>query len=97
MHSKLVKELDFKEAEDLYLSQGFKDFNPIITQAFNKLYMTDESLFIGAPSGSGLITCAELAIFREIQSENFDKIVYISPIESLCKLRCKEWKERLSN
>jgi replicative superfamily II helicase len=61
------------------------------------LYMTDESLFIGAPSGSGLITCAELAIFREIQSENFDKIVYISPIESLCKLRCKEWKERLSN
>ena len=97
MHSKLVKELDFKEAEDLYLSQGFKDFNPIITQAFNKLYMTDESLFIGAPSGSGLITCAELAIFREIQSENFDKVVYISPIESLCKLRCKEWKERLSN
>jgi len=68
MHSKLVKELGFKEAEDLYLSQGVKDFNPIITQAFNKLYMTDESLFIGAPSGSGLITCAELAIFREIQS-----------------------------
>lgn len=31
MHSKLVKELGFKEAEDLYLSEGTKEFNAIIT------------------------------------------------------------------
>lgn len=34
----LVKELDFKEGEDLFFSDGIKEFNPIITQAFNKLY-----------------------------------------------------------
>ena len=66
MHSKLVKELSFKEAEDLYLSEGVREFNAIVTQSFNKLYLTDESTFIGAPVGSGSITCAELAIFREI-------------------------------
>jgi pre-mRNA-splicing helicase BRR2 len=87
MHSKLVKELGFKEAEDLYLSEGTKEFNAIITQSFNKLYLTDESVFVGAPTGSSIVTCAELAIFKEIQSETFDKIVYMCPVESLCKLR----------
>ncbi len=66
MHSKLVKELGFKDAEDLYLSEGTKEFNAIITQSFNKLYLTDESVFVGAPTGSSIVTCAELAIFKEI-------------------------------
>ncbi len=59
--------MKFKEAEDLYLSEGLKEFNAIQTQAFNKLYLSDESVFVGAPSGSGNTQCAELAIFREIQ------------------------------
>jgi pre-mRNA-splicing helicase BRR2 len=87
MHPRLVKEMNFKEAEDLYLGEGMKEFNAIQTQAFNKLYQSDESVFIGAPTGSGNIICAELAIFREIQKDDFDKIVYIAPIESLCKIR----------
>ena len=95
MHSKLVKELSFKEAEDLYLAEGTKEFNAIITQSFNKLYMTDEAVFVGAPTGSSIVTCAELAIIREIQSEAFDKIVYICPIDSLCQLRCLNWQKRL--
>lgn len=97
MHSKLVKELSFKEAEDLYLGEGLKEFNAIITQAFNKLYMTEEPVFIGAPTGSSIVTCAELAIFKEIQSETFDKIVYLCPVESMCKLRLQDWKKRLGN
>jgi pre-mRNA-splicing helicase BRR2 len=97
MHSKLVKELGFKEAEDLYLSEGIKEFNAIITQSFNKLYLTDESVFVGAPTGSSIVTCAELAIFKEIQSETFDKIVYMCPVESLCKLRLQDWKKRLGS
>lgn len=50
----VVKELNFKDGEDLYHQDGIREFNPIITQAFNKLYQTDESIFIGAPNGSGL-------------------------------------------
>ena len=86
----MVRELNFKEAEQLYMNHdGINEFNAIVTQAFNKLYQSDESVFIGAPAGSGLMNCAELAIFREIQKEDFGKIVYIAPIESVCKLRYK--------
>jgi len=52
-------------------------------------------VFIGAPAGSGLLTCAELAIFREVQSETFEKIVYLCPSEQLCKLRHHSWKSKL--
>jgi hypothetical protein len=52
MHSRLVKELNFPEAEKLYLDDdGIKEFDPIVTQVFNKLYLSNESVFIGAPSG----------------------------------------------
>ena len=52
-------------------------------------------MFLGAPTGSNIVTCAELAIFKEIQSDTFDKIVYMCPVESLCKLRLQDWKKRL--
>lgn len=67
MHSRLVKELNFKEAENLYLNvDGMKEFNAIHTQAFNKLYQSDESIFIGTPSGGsqGNTISSELALFR---------------------------------
>ena len=38
MHSKLVRELQFEEAEALYQSEGIREFNAIQTQTFNKLY-----------------------------------------------------------
>ena len=95
MHSKLVRELNFKEAEDIYLQEGIKEFNAIESQAFNKLYMTDESVFVGA--SSDLTLCAELAILREIQQETFEKIVYIAPDDGLCKIKLNHWRERFSS
>ena len=97
MHSKLVRELNFAEAEALYLEQdGIKEFDPIVTQVFNKLYVSSESVFVGAPA-NGLANriMAELAVWQEAQSEGFEKIVYICPIESMCKLRAQEWKKRM--
>ena len=44
-----VKELDFEEVEALYAKDGLKQLNPIQTQAFSKLYQSDESVFVGAP------------------------------------------------
>ena len=65
MHSKLVKELNFPEAERLYLEEdGIKEFNPIVTQVFNKLYLTNDPIFIGAPTGGqDSRILAELAIW----------------------------------
>lgn len=63
----LVKDLQFKEVEQLYSDvDGLAEFNPIQTQVYTKVYQSDDSIFLGAPSGSGLLTCAELAIFREL-------------------------------
>lgn len=72
-----------------------KEFNPIQTQVFSKAYQSDDSIFIGAPSGSGLLTCAELAIFRELQSEDGGKILYIAPNKLLCDSVNANWKQRL--
>jgi replicative superfamily II helicase len=39
-------------------------------------------MFIGVPSGgTETSTIAELAIFRELQKENFGKVVYLTPHE----------------
>jgi pre-mRNA-splicing helicase BRR2 len=66
-YPKLVADLNFEEVEKLYREvDGMKEFNAIQTQAFDKLYFSDESVFVGAPSGSNLLTCAELAMFREL-------------------------------
>lgn len=71
------------------------EFNPIQTQVFSKVYQSDDSVFIGAPSGSGLLTSAELAIFRELQSEDGGKILYIAPNKLLCESVYTNWKKRL--
>ena len=61
---------------------------------FSKVYESDESVFVGAPTGSGHLVIAELAMLRELQSEQFQKIVYVCPVESLCKLRYQHFKRK---
>jgi len=97
MHQKLVQDLEFEEAAQIYEDiDEMKEFSPIQTQAFDKLYHTDSSVFVGTPTGgSERRVLAELAIFREIQKENFGKIVYISPKFDLCKNVFQNWSKRL--
>lgn len=42
----------------------FTHFNPIQTQAFHTLFHTDESVLLGAPTGSGKTISSELTILR---------------------------------
>ena len=56
-------------------------------------------MFIGAPSGSGLLTCAELAIFNELnglQEDDDVKILYIAPNTLLCENVYANWQKRLA-
>ena len=64
MYPRQVRDLKFDEVEQLYRQDGTTEFNPIVTMVFEKLYQSNESMFIGAPTD--LLTCAELAIFREL-------------------------------
>ena len=55
------------------------------------MYKSDDSLLIGASAAANKSLCAELAIFREIQKEEF-LIVCLSPVPSLQALRLARWK-----
>ena len=91
-----ITALHTKEFIELYSDRGWQFFNPIQTQCFNPLYMTDDNVFIGAPSGSGKTVCAELAILclwakAAKTEEDAGKIVFIAPFEGLCCERCTFW------
>lgn len=67
MHPRLISELDFDEATQIYEDDGLKEFSLVQSQAFEKLYQSDASIFLGVPSGgSERRVLAELAIFKEI-------------------------------
>lgn len=96
MHGKIISDLNFEEAAQIYKNDGMREFSPIQTQAFDKVYKSDDSLFFGVPNGgTEKRTLAEIAIFREIQKENFGKIVYISPKIEFVKNLYKNWNDRL--
>jgi len=42
------------------------------------------AFLIGAPSGSGLLTIVELAIFKELQDEESGKVLDLAPNELIC-------------
>ncbi|KII72332.1 Activating signal cointegrator 1 complex subunit 3 [Thelohanellus kitauei] len=71
----------------------FKYFNPIQTQVYHSLYLTDKNILLGAPTGSGKTIVAELAMLRAFKDTKA-KVVYISPLKALIKERMVDWNER---
>jgi len=74
----------------------FSDFNPIQTQTFHELYKTDRNILICAPSGSGKLALADLAILRAIQSDPKGKYVYVAPLADVADETFAKWKCRYS-
>ena len=56
---------------------NFTHFNPIQTQLYHTMIHTDHNVLLGAPTGSGKTTIAELAMFRIFNTYPQAKIVYI--------------------
>ncbi|CAL8464110.1 g3645 [Coccomyxa elongata] len=80
----------------LYESQyRFSHFNPIQTQAFHTLYHTDESVLLGAPTGSGKTISSELAMLRVFRAHPGKKVIYIAPLKALVRERIKDWGQGL--
>jgi len=80
--------------EQLYANR-FDVFNPIQTQLFHILYHTDTPVLLGAPTGSGKTTVAEIALLRMKKQNPKAKCVYIAPLKSLARERLKEWSKLL--
>ncbi|ODQ78795.1 hypothetical protein BABINDRAFT_167978 [Babjeviella inositovora NRRL Y-12698] len=73
----------------------FEFFNKFQTQTFPALYNSAESVFIGAPKGSGKTVCAELAIFQHWK-RNGGRIVYICPTQHKIDTLTKQWTKRFA-
>ena len=51
-------------------------------QAFHTLYHTDESVLLGAPTGSGKTISAELAMLRVFRAHPGMNVIYIAPLKA---------------
>jgi activating signal cointegrator complex subunit 3 len=80
-----------KKQQYISLYSRFTHFNPIQTQAFHSLFHTDQSVLLGAPTGSGKTISAELAMMRLFEAHSGSKIVYIAPLKALVRERMREW------
>jgi pre-mRNA-splicing helicase BRR2 len=78
---------------EAFYQERLQYFNAIQTQVFNALYTTSESVFVGAPTGSGKTICAEFALLRAFESDAEAKCVYIVPHAELCQKQVREWRE----
>ncbi|KIV90119.1 hypothetical protein PV10_07460 [Exophiala mesophila] len=87
-----VQALKVKEYVDLY--PNLDRFNKIQTQVFKSLYDGDESVFVGAPTGSGKTICAEFALLRHWKNPDAGKAVYVAPFQSLVDIRHADWNSR---
>ncbi|KAL8842398.1 MAG: hypothetical protein Q9170_000526 [Blastenia crenularia] len=89
-----VSALKRQDYQDLY--QGIKHFNKVQTQVFGSLFTTNDSVFVGAPPGSGKTVCAEFAILRHWSVQAPGRAIYIAPFQELVDQRLADWQERLS-
>ncbi|KAH3899411.1 probable Antiviral helicase SLH1 [Saccharomycodes ludwigii] len=74
----------------------FKYFNPMQTMVFHTLYNSNESCFVGSPTGSGKTVVAELAIWHAFKEFPGSKIVYIAPMKALVRERVNDWSKRIT-
>jgi pre-mRNA-splicing helicase BRR2 len=62
----------------LVFQRRFKHFNPIQTQSFAALFKSDANVVLAAPSGSGRLVCAELALARLFAKKPTARAVFIA-------------------
>lgn len=60
-----------------------EQFSAIQTQVFPALYRSDESVFVGSPSGSDSLMAAEFALCRHFLSKPSSRVVYLCPVDEV--------------
>jgi len=83
-----------KRKEYIALYPHWDRFNKIQTQVFKSLYDSNDSVFVGAPTGSGKTVCAEFALLRHWNNPDAGKAVYVAPFQELVDQRLADWQER---
>ena len=85
-----------RRKEYVALYPQWDKFNKVQTQVFKSLFDSNDSVFVGAPTGSGKTVCAEFAILRHWNNPEAGKAIYIAPFQELVDSRFADWQDRLS-
>ena len=76
-----VEALEFPEAEMIMKTGGITQFTAVQTMAFEKLFRSDENVFLACPDGRTV--CAELAIFRWLKCrEGNSRCLFLTPVRA---------------
>lgn len=80
----------------------FDEFNKIQSICANKLYEKNNSFVINTPSNSGKTVLLEISILKaletyEQQNNTGLKVIYISPMKSICLEKYNRWKAKFTN
>jgi len=87
--------LNNRQYEKVFKRKGITTFNPVQTQVFRTCYESNENVFIGAPNGSGKLTCAEFCLLRHFENNPENKAVYVSLNEQVALKVYNEWRARI--
>jgi pre-mRNA-splicing helicase BRR2 len=100
----LFSALRYPEAEKMYREEfKYEQMYPIQTQTFKSLYESNESILVGAPTGSGKTLCGDFAILKYLKEMNINKgkfrapVIYVSSIESLVKDKFREFSHKFGD
>jgi len=94
-----VASLKLEDARRLFEGQGFHRLNPVQTQAYAALALSDGSCLVCAPGSSGLTACAELAVLRAVESAlesgSEPRCVAVAATEEAADALYAAWTNRL--
>ncbi|PWN30839.1 putative ATP dependent RNA helicase [Jaminaea rosea] len=92
-----VSALRNKEAQAIFEKQHIASLNRIQTQTYHAIYETDDSVLVGAPTGSGKTLCADLALLRLWNEAEPARAVCIVPYETMQASRVTRWQGMFGN
>ncbi|KAH0831089.1 hypothetical protein J3R83DRAFT_13650 [Lanmaoa asiatica] len=84
-----------KEFEAIY-SNMIQTFNKIQTQVFQALYISDENVFVNAPTGSGKTICAEFVLLKLWNKKDHSRVVCVELYQEMVDQRIAEWRHKFS-
>lgn len=91
-----VSALHNPESQAIY-EKHFATFNKIQTQVFHAIYGGDDTVFVGAPTGSGKTICAEFALLRLWNNAQAGRAVCIVPFDVMVQPRVAEWTAKFGS
>lgn len=88
------------EGEPTHSALHVDAFNIMQSQVFYSFYRCDKSILLCGPPGSGKTLLADLAalrVFANASGHIKSKIIFLTSIDSLARLKHKDWSSRFGN